>query len=159
MLNHARPSVRAIGAAVVATLVLGSAVGAEAATKKKKVVRHIRTVTLNYRGGCTVDDPAVSASDTSGCSTFGAAGWQVPAKSTEKFVTVTVTDATGQKVPGAFWTGSGANGHTTSFCGSMKDYGVPAGGVVLALDAVGAIAACPGLATQGTVKLVFSNLP
>jgi len=158
MLNHARPGARAIGAAVVAILVLGSAVGAEAATKKK-VVKHTRAVTLTYRGGCTVDDPAVSASDTSGCSMFGAAGWQVPAKSTERFVTVTVTDATGQKVPGAFWTGSGANGHTTAFCGSMKDYGVPQGGVVLALDAIGAVTKCPGLATQGTVKLVFSNLP
>jgi len=88
-----------------------------------------------------------------------AAGWSVDTKTGEKYVTVTVTDATGQKVPGAFWTGSGTNSHTDAFCGATKNYQFGAGPVVIALDAVGATPACPGLATQGTVTLVFSNLP
>ena len=83
----------------------------------------------------------------------------MPTKPGEKFVTVTVTDATGQKVPGAFWTGSGTNSNADPFCGAVKDYQFAPGSVVIALDAVGATAQCPGFATQGTVKLVFSNLP
>jgi hypothetical protein len=164
MVHVTRPSACLIGGALVATMVLGSAVGAEAATKKKpkhhkRVVRTTRTVKLSYTGGCTADTPAGAASDTSGCSSFGGAGWSVPTRSGEKYVTVTIADATGQKVRGAFWTGSGANGHADPFCGADKDYQFAVGPVVLALDAVGATTACPGLATQGTVTLVFSNLP
>ena len=36
--------------------------------------------------------------------------------------------------------------------------GALVGAMVLG-SAVGAVAACPGFATQGTVKVVFSNLP
>jgi len=164
MFDVNRPNARLVGGALVAVMVFGSALGAEAATKKKHkkhkaVVKTSRTVKLSYTGGCTVEDPVLTGSDTSGCSSFGAAGWSVDTKTGEKYVTVTVTDATGQKVPGAFWTGSGTNSHTDAFCGATKNYQFGAGPVVIALDAVGATPACPGLATQGTVTLVFSNLP
>jgi hypothetical protein len=162
MIGTQRPTARVVGAAVVAAMVLGSAVGAQAATRKKakkRVVRHTRTVTLTYTGGCTVEDPVVTGSDTSGCSSFGGGGWAVPTRAGERFVTATVTDATGQQVPGAFWTGSGTKSNADAFCGAVKDYRFAPGSVVLALDAVGATPACPGLATQGTVRLVFSNLP
>ena len=58
MINFHRPSARLIGAALVGVMVLGSALGAEAATKKKakKPVKVTRTVTLSYTGGCTIDD-------------------------------------------------------------------------------------------------------
>lgn len=162
MFEGNRPSARLIGGALVCLMVLGSALGAEAATKKKprKPVKVTRTVTLSYVSGCTADTPAGAASETGNCATFGGGGWDLTTKPTEKYATVTVTDATGRNVGGAFWEGSGTNSSTTDFCGSLKNYVVPAGGAVkLALDALGATTKCPGLATQGTVKVVFSNLP
>ena len=164
MITISRPSVRLIGGALVGVMVLGSAVGAEAATHKKKAakkpVKVTRTVSLSYISGCTVDTPGGALSDTSGCSTFGGGGWAVPTKPGEKYASVVVTDSSGRATAGAFWEGSGANGTTTDFCGSLKNYVVPVGGSVrLALDAVGATTKCPGFATQGTVKIVFSNLP
>jgi hypothetical protein len=157
-----KPSVRLIGSALVGVMVLGSALGAEAATKKKvkKPVKHTRTVTLSYIGGCTVDTPAGAASETSNCSLFGGGGWALTARPGEKFVSITVKDASGRNVGGAFWEGSGTNSSTSDFCGSLKNYIAPADGAIkLALDAVGATTACPGGATQGTATLVFSNLP
>jgi hypothetical protein len=166
MIKIQRPSVRLMGAALVGVMVLGSAVGAEAATHKKKAVKKpvkvTRTVTLRYSGGCSLDTPAVGFSLQGDCSTVGAAGWQIATRRGEKYASVTVTDASGRATAGAFWEGGGPNGtsNTSDFCGSLKNYVVPAGGsVILALDAVGATAACPGFATQGTVKIVFSNLP
>ena len=42
----------------------------------------------------------------------------------------------------------------------MKNYQFPVGSpILLDLDAAGAIPTCPGFATQGSIKLVFSNLP
>ena len=164
MINVQRPSARLIGGALVGVMVLGSAIGAEAATKKKakKPVKVTRTVTLSYQGGCSLDTPAVGASLQGDCATYGFGGWEIPTKAGEKYATVTVTDSTGRATAGAWWEAGGPNGTstTTDFCGSMKDYSVPVGGSVkLALDAVGIRTDCPGLATQGTVKVVFSNLP
>jgi hypothetical protein len=162
MFDGNRPSARLIGGALVGVMVLGSALGAEAATKKKvkKPVKVTRTVTLTYNGGCSIETPAVVGSLTSSCGQFGAAGWAVPTKAAEKFATITVKDATGRGVPGAFWEGSGTNSTTTDFCGALKNYVVPAGGSVkLALDAIGGRQSCPGTATHGTITIAFSNLP
>jgi hypothetical protein len=168
MIDVQRPSARLIGGALVGVMVFGSALGAEAATKKKakkRVVRHTRTVTLAYNGGCTAEISAGGATgggSLGACSTVGAANWSLTAKPGEKYVTVSVADATGRSVPGQFWEkGSGtANDTEIPFCGAMKNYQFPVGGsILLDLDAAGAVAACPGFATQGTVTLVFSNLP
>lgn len=165
MVGFTRPSARLIGGALVGVMVLGSAISAEAATHHKKKVRKpvkvTRTVTLSYTGGCTLDLVAVGASERGTCSSVGAAGWDLPLKTGEKYVTVTVTDASGRATPGAFWEAGGAGGTSTTvpFCGAIKDYVPQTGTATLALDAVGAITACPGLATEGTVKVVFSNLP
>lgn len=166
MLNVTRPSARLVGGALIGVMVLGSAIGAEAATKKKPAkhkapVKVTRTVKLSYTGGCTADIVAVGASERGTCSSFGAGGWNLPLKATEKYVTVTVTDASGRAVPGAFWEtgGTGGTSKTVPFCGAMKDYVAPTGTATLALDAVGVVTSCPGLATQGTVTVVFSNLP
>jgi hypothetical protein len=166
MLHH-KPSVRLIGGALVGVMIFGTALGAEAATKKKvrKPVKHTRTVTLTYRGGCTAE---VSAGGATGggslgaCSTIGAADWALSAHAGEKFVSATVTDATGRQIPGQFWEKGSGTGNDTPipFCGALKNYQFPAdGSILLDLDAAGVVATCPGTATQGTVKLVFSNLP
>ena len=166
MLNVQRPSARLIGGALVGVMVLGSAMGAEAATKKKpkKPVKHTRTVTMNYTGGCTAEawpSPGNGGGGSVVCPA-GAAGYTMQAKPGEKFVSITVTDASGRKVPGQFWEKGGGTANDTeiAFCGAMKNYQFPAdGSVLLDLDAVGAVTSCPGTATQGTIKLVFSNLP
>src|SRR5947209_10598061 len=153
------PGVRLIGGALVGVMIFGTALGAEAATKKKPVkkpVKHTRTVTLSYLGGCTVDTPAVSGSLTSSCAQFGAGGWALSARPGEKFVSISVKDVTGRNVAGAFWEGGGGTttSTTTDFCGALKNYVAPADGAIkLALDAVGARTACPSGATQGTVTL------
>jgi hypothetical protein len=166
MIKIQRPSVRVTGAALIGVMVLGSAVGAEAATHKKKAakkpVKVTRTVTFQYTGGCSVETPAVGLSSPVACSSFGAGGWVIPTKAGEKYATVSVVDNSGRTIGGAFWEPGGAGGTsvTTDFCGSLKDYAVPVGGsVTLKLDAVLVATDCPGIATQGTVKVAFSNLP
>jgi len=163
-----KPGVRLIGSALVGVMIFGTALGAEAATKKKvvkKPVKHTRTVTLAYKGGCTAEINAGGASgggSLGACSTLGAANYSLTAHPGEKFVSITVADATGRQVPGQFWEkGSGtANDTEIAFCGAMKNYQFPGdGSILLDLDAIGAVSSCPGTATQGTITLVFSNLP
>jgi hypothetical protein len=166
MIKIQRPSARLTGAALVGVMVLGSAVGAEAATHKKakKPVKVTRTVTLTYTGGCTAEawpSPGNGGGGSVVCPT-GAAGYSLTPKAGEKFVSVSVADASGRSVPGQFWEkGSGtANDTEIQFCGAMKNYQFPVGSpVLLDLDAAGAIPSCPGFATQGSIRLVFSNLP
>jgi hypothetical protein len=163
MMQRHRPGARLIGSAVIATLVLGSAVGAEAATKKK-VVKHTRTVTLNYRGGCTVEanTPVVTGAASPGaCTAFGGASYTLAARRGEKYLTVKVKDATGRPVPGQFWVKSSkvANDTEIAFCGALKNFQFPTPNILLDLDAIGGVTSCPGLATSGTITLVFSNLP
>ena len=164
MFNGKQPSARLIGGALVGVMIFGTALGAEAATKKKPV-KHTRTVTLAYRGGCTAE---VNVGGNSGagspgaCSTLGAANYALTARAGEKYVSISVADASGRQVPGQFWEKGSGTGNDTeiAFCGAMKNYRFPAdGSILLDLDAVGAVATCPGVATQGTIKLVFSNLP
>src|SRR5256885_17110965 len=52
-----KPGVRLIGSALVGVMIFGTALGAEAATKKKvkKPVKHTRTVTMTYTGGCVAE--------------------------------------------------------------------------------------------------------
>jgi hypothetical protein len=160
-----RPSRRLVTGLVVAALVGGSAVGAEAATKKKPVVKRItRTVVLKYTGGCTVELNAggTSAAGAPGaCTNVGAANFAQSARSKEKYLTVKVADSTGRAVPGQVWIkGSGVAKDTeVAFCGAMKSYRMAAPDFTLDLDAIGAVANCPGTATSGTITLVYSNLP
>jgi hypothetical protein len=153
---------RLIAGGLIATTLLATAVGAEAATKKKpvKVVKHTRVVTLSYRGGCTVEVP-VGAATPGQCAAIGAASYSLTAQKGEQYVSVSVTDATGRSVPGQFWIqGSQVAGDTEiAFCGSMKNFKFPVPAFDLDLDAVGLVASCPGVATSGTIKLTFSNLP
>jgi len=154
---------RVIGALVVASLVLASAVGAEAATKKKVVKRTTRTVTLTYTGGCTIeawDGGSGVASRPGACSSAGAADWTLAAKKGERYLTIKAVDASGLSVPGDIWVqGSGLLSTEYQFCGATKDFKLPAPSFDLALDSVGAVRSCPGLATSGKITVVFSNLP
>jgi len=162
-----KPGVRLIGSALVGVMIFGTALGAEAATKKKvkKPVKHTRTVTMTYTGGCVAEVWPIPGNGGGGESPVcpaGAAHAAMKAKPGEKYVSVSVKDSSGRNVPGEFWEqGSGAADDTEiQFCGAMKNYQFPAdGSITFDLDAAGIIPACPGTATQGTVTLVFSNLP
>jgi hypothetical protein len=76
-------------------------------------------------------------------------------------LTVKVKDATGRPVPGQFWVKSSkvANDTEIAFCGALKNFQFPTPNILLDLDAIGGVTSCPGLATSGTITLVFSNLP
>src|SRR3954470_12381838 len=124
-----KPGVRLIGSALVGVMIFGTALGAEAATKKKvkKPVKHTRTVTLSYKGGCTAEISAGGATgggSLGACSTLGAANYSLTAQKGEKFVSITVADTTGRQVPGQFWEKGGdtANDTEVAFCGAMKNY-------------------------------------
>jgi len=165
MFDDKRPGARLIGGALVGVMIFGTALGADAATKKKpkRVVKHTRTVTLKYTGGCTAETPAVTGSPTGACSTLGAAGYTIDARPGEKYVSIKVADATGRNVPGQFWQSGNStvpNDTEIGFCGALKNYRFPVGQQLqLDLDALGGVQSCPGIATQGTITLVFSNLP
>lgn len=166
MMTVRRPARRAVTGLVVAALVGGSAIGAEAATKKKpaKPKKVTRTVVLKYTGGCTIDLSAggqSAAAAPGACTTVGAGDWAQSALPKEKYLSITVADASGRAVPGQVWIKGTAVGQDTAvpFCGSMKNYLMAASDFTLDVDAVGAVASCPGTATTGTVTLVYSNLP
>jgi hypothetical protein len=161
-----RPGYRALGFLVMGSLLVGSAAGAEAATKKKKVVKHTRVVTLKYTGACTVagNTPAVTFAFSSSSCPPGAADYSgFDAQPGEKYLTVKVTDSTGRPVHGELWltTGSGtaANDKNQEFCGALTDYLLTQRTFSLDLDAATVDASCPGGATSGTITATWSNLP
>jgi hypothetical protein len=158
MLKFTRPSHRVLGGAVVATLVLGSAVGAEAAAKKP--VKHTRTVKVAYTGGCgiVVNVAGSGASAAPGNCVLGGTYDVTPNKG-EKYVTLTVSDATGRPVGGEIWTVSnGTSSQNQPFCGGVKDF-ILTGGVTVDLNTPALDSTCPGGATQGTLTIAYSNLP
>ena len=151
--------------ALISTAAVSFALSATADAAKKPV-KKTRTVTLKYTGGCTIDlgTPLVNAAASpAACTSAGAASFpDVAAYKGEKYVTVTVADASGRPVPGELWFKGSSVGNDTqvAFCGSLKNYKLDLGGdFTMDLDAVGAVVSCPGTATQGTVKIVYSNLP
>src|SRR4051794_2924644 len=66
MFTFDRVSTRLIGAAAIAALVVGTGVGADAATKKKKHKPIIRVSKIAYQGGCGID-LAVAAATPGTC--------------------------------------------------------------------------------------------
>jgi hypothetical protein len=157
MLSFRRPSHRAVGALVIGTLVLGSAVGAEAATKKPKVVKHTRVVTYQYNGGCG-RDLAVVVGDTSPCGV--GTTWTLARQKGEKYLTIAVTDQTGRPVGGEIWlTGGTGNATDQAFCGSIKDFQIFQDSYNLDVNSPSLSTTCAGAATVGSVKITYSNLP
>lgn len=151
--------------ALVSTAALSLALSATADAAKKppaKPKKVTRTVTLKYQGGCTVAAMGAAAAPGA-CTTIGAASFpDVAAFKGEKYVTVTVADASGKAVPGELWYKGTTTGGDTRipFCGSTKNFKLDNGGdFTMDLDAVNVDTACPGAATQGTVTIVYSNLP
>jgi hypothetical protein len=154
MFKFDRVSTRLIGGVAIATMVAGTAVGAEAATKKKhKPI--IRTVKIAYQGGCGIDLAVAQA--TPGNCVVGDS-YSLALKPGEKFISIAVADDVSPDVPGILWLGTGLNAPNQPFCTTIKNF--PAAGTQPSLDLFdGPDATCAGSAFTGTIKVTYSSNP
>ena len=136
---------------------------ADAAKKKKKKPKKVsRTIEHTYQAPSpgvagTVGACLAGQMENAGCT-------EIPLSGTEKFVMISVTDATGQKVAGTMSqdTDSANTGYEIigSFCGSTDKPVAVAPGLPLRISVYAvSSSACPGVATTGTIKATVSNLP
>jgi hypothetical protein len=133
---------------------VGTGVGAEAATKKKKPKSIIRVVKMTYQGGCGVSAGVLLTPST--CVVGDT--YALALKPGEKFISVSVADDNMPDVPSILWLGTGVNAPNQQFCSSIKNF--PAAGTQPSLDLFdGADPTCPGSATTGTVTVTFSSSP
>ena len=154
-----RVSPRTLATASIAALVLGTGVGAHAAVGTK-VKPKVRTVTVKYTGGCGV------AVNVSGTGVTGAPGtcplgatYSLAKKKTEKYLTIAITDQTGNPVSGALWLSGGTgNAKDEPFCGALKNYPMAQPSYTLDLNAA-ADTSCPSAPTSGTIVIKYSNVP
>jgi hypothetical protein len=150
-----RAPARLIGAAAIATLVVGTGVGAEAATKKRKPHPIIRTVKIPYQGGCGIDLAVAQA--TPGSCVVGDS-YSLALKPGEKYISIRVADDVSPDVPAIMWLGTGLNAPNQAFCTTIKNF--PATGTQPSLDLFdGPDATCAGSAFQGTITVTFSSNP
>ena len=155
MFKLERIPARFIGAAVIATLVAGTGVGAEAATKKKHRKPIIRVVKLAYQGGCGIDLAAAEA--TPGTCVVGES-YVLALKPGEKFISIAVADDVAPDVPAVLWLGTGVDAPNQAFCSTIKNF--PAAGTQPQLDLFdGPDASCTGSAFTGTIKVTYSSIP
>ncbi|HET7312659.1 MAG TPA: hypothetical protein VFJ17_15185 [Mycobacteriales bacterium] len=150
-----RVSTRLIGGVAIGTMIVGSAMGAEAATKKKKPKPIIRTEKIPYQGGCGIDLAVAQA--TPGSCVLGAS-YDLSLKKGEKYISISVADDVSPDVPGILWLGTGLNAPNQAFCSTIKNF--PAAGTAPSLDLFdGPDASCAGSAFTGTVTVTFSSNP
>jgi hypothetical protein len=154
---------RTLFAATAALLAIAvpTAATATAATKKKaprKPVKHVRTITFSYTNPCgfTLNSSAIYGPGGSDCPP----GYQITTSSTEKYMSVTVTDKTGQAVPVTFVEDASAS--TASWdvvCGKATNLSVSPSDTYDLNPVVSLGDTCPVPPTQGTVVVKLSNLP
>lgn len=137
---------------------------ATAATKKKTVkkpVKHVRTITFKYSNPCgfTLNSRAgygPGGTITSECP----AAAQVSTSKTEKYMSVTITDATGQAVPVTFVEDASATTVAWEIvCGKATNLEVSPSDTYDLNPVVSIGDTCPVPPTQGTVTVKLSNLP
>jgi hypothetical protein len=142
--------------------------GAEAARKKKKKPPYKRTATYEYTvpafGQADIGGTCPGQPELNGCASF-------PTKAKDKFVKVTITDATGTPVTGTLshpdQNGDGFVESLGSFCGKSTKVAIQPGAELIVfpymIGSTGATASlggpeqCPGVATQGTIKALFTS--
>ncbi|HVA59198.1 MAG TPA: hypothetical protein VNG13_01520 [Mycobacteriales bacterium] len=149
-----------------ATMIIGTAFGASAATHKPKPkpkpkpVRVTRTVIESYSNPCIAY--VVGGSYLGDCPKADAIG----NSATELYVTLSAKDATGRRVA-IFFQDAGPAVNTTGraapseiVCGAAKDLPIAAHGTV-SIDPAApvGVTSCPTPATKGTITITFSNLP
>jgi hypothetical protein len=162
---------KALAVALAVGLLAGAYVGpAEAAKKKKKAkapVKVERVVEVEYQGpGIGIASPAASG----GICPFGDYENQecieIPLQLGEKYVKVEMTDATGQKVAGFVsqgdTDGDGVGNLYGDFCGAHEEsVEMLSESNPLRVSFYNGFCdnGTPSVATTGTIKVTFSNLP
>lgn len=146
--------------AVLLAIAVPTASTASAAAKKKprKPVKHVRTVTFTYAHPCavTINSAALYGPGGSYCDATS----QISTSKTEKYMSVTITDKTGQSVPVTFIEDASAG--TASWeivCGKSTNLDVSPNDTYDLNPAISLGDTCPVAASQGTVTVKLSNLP
>lgn len=159
---------KAIVVALTAGLVAGAFAGpADAGKKKKKPVRVERVVEVDYSApGAGVASPAASGGICPFADPTTQTCIEIPLQLGEKYIKVSIADATGQKVAGYIGQGDtdgdGISNLYGDFCGEHPE--------PIALESAsapvrisfynGATADCaPSISTTGTITVTLSNLP
>ena len=159
---------KAIVVALTAGLVAGAFVGpADAGKKKKKPVRVERVVEVDYAApGAGVATPAASGGICPFADPTTQTCIEIPLQLGEKYIKVSIADATGQQVAGYIGQGDtdgdGISNLYGDFCGEHPE--------PIALESAsapvrisfynGATADCaPSISTTGTITVTLSNLP
>ena len=143
---------------LAASLVTGAllAPSADAAKKKKKPKKVSRTVTQTYQAPAIGNGAGVCLKPTNSCA-------ETPTATADKYVIIEITDAAGLPVNAGF--GQEIDGELgvenyQAFCGKTpKPVKIEPGYPITVFPWAAPGAACPGVATTGTVKLTLSNLP
>lgn len=134
------------------------ATSAAAASKHKatKPKKHVRTVTLPYNHPC---GPSLQTSLVYGPGLTTCQGsYQVSTAADEKFMSIAITDATGQSVPVTFIE-DGSQDPWQVVCGKMAGTTVMSGDTFDLMPVVAVGNVCPAPATQGTITVKISNYP
>jgi hypothetical protein len=150
---------RTVVAATAALLMIALPTASQAAAKKKpapKPVKHVRTVTFTYDNPCavTLQSSAIFGPGGSFCTSAS----QISTSRTEKYMSVTITDKTGQSVPVTF-VEDGSSAAWDIICGKATDLSVAPNDTYDLNPAVAIGDKCPVAATTGTVTVKLSNLP
>jgi hypothetical protein len=160
---------RSLTMLLVLGLIVGSLVGtAEAKKKKKKVKRIERVVEITYNGpNAGVSTPAATGGVCQLSTDEPGACIETPTSTKDRYVKITVTDASGQAVAGSIsqgdTDGDGVSNIYGQFCGETPAaLPLAAPGVPLRVTAYAGTCAdgsTPSVMTTGTITLTFSNLP
>jgi len=146
--------------AALLTLAVATASTASATAKKKpkKPVKHVRTVSFTYAHPCAVTINSAAGYGPGG--SYCDATSQITTSKTEKYMSVTITDKSGQSVPVTFV--EDASARTASWeviCGKSTNVDVAPNDTYDLNPAISLGDTCPIAATQGTVTVKLSNLP
>jgi hypothetical protein len=149
-------------AATAALLAVVVPAGASATTKHKpapkKPVKHVRTITMNYDRPCgvTLNSSAVYGPGVENC----VGDYQISTSKTEKYMSVTITDKTGQVVPVTFVEDASASSVAWDIiCGKGTNLAVSPSDTYDLKPIVSLGDTCPLPPTQGTIVVKLSNLP
>ena len=150
--------------AIIVALVLGLVAGslsAPAVAKKKKPKKVERVVELTYDLGATGAGAPVG---TGACLRPTNSCGDIPTGSTEKYVTVEITDAAGLPVAFSLTQDTdpdaiGSESDLGEFCGKTEEPIAIEPGFTIVVFPWTVGPACGSVATTGTVKATLSNLP
>lgn len=149
--------------AVLLAVAVPTASTASAAAKKKappkKPVKHVRTISFTYSNPCgfTLNSSVVyGPGGTDNCPPAA----QITTSKTEKYMSVTITDKTGQSVPVTFVEDAVVNKVSWDIiCGKATNLAVYPNDTYDLRPVVAVGNTCPVPPTQGTVTVKLSNLP